>query len=95
MNARMVLAEMTKKIGYDVERVPSLQGLDAKVQRLETPYVYFELPGDNTAKGRSVERCVVVGGGTARIPMEFPRQVRGKTRWLILHISFVACIISE
>merc|ERR1719387_3485756 len=77
MNARMVLAEMTKKIGigYTVERVSSLKGLDAKVRQLETPYVYFEIPGDNTAKGRSVERCVVVGGGTARIPMDFPRKV--------------------
>merc|ERR1712151_767406 len=42
----------------------------------ETPYIYFEIPGDNTAKGRSVERYVHVGSeGSARIPINFGRQV--------------------
>mmetsp|Transcript_55925 Transcript_55925/g.179500 ORF Transcript_55925/g.179500 Transcript_55925/m.179500 type:complete len:656 (-) Transcript_55925:6-1973(-) len=41
-----------------------------------TPYVYFEVPGDNTAKGRSVERLVYAGGsGGPRIPLNLGRQV--------------------
>jgi len=39
-----------------------------------TPYVYFEVPGDNTAKGRQVERFVYPGGsGGPRIPINLGR----------------------
>jgi len=42
-----------------------------------TPYVYFELPGDNTAAGRKVERFIHVGqkDDDSRIPINFGRQV--------------------
>jgi hypothetical protein len=41
-----------------------------------TPFIYFELPGDKTAKGRQIERYVYAGGaGGPRIPVSFGRQV--------------------
>lgn len=41
-----------------------------------TPYIYFELPGENTAKGRQVERFIYVASpGGPRIPVSFGRQV--------------------
>merc|ERR1712039_531962 len=41
-----------------------------------TPYVYFEIPGDNTAKGRQIERYLYVGGPTApRVPLNLGRMV--------------------
>jgi len=43
-----------------------------------TPYIYFELPGDNTAKGRQIERYLYAappGGNGPRIPLNFGRQV--------------------
>lgn len=42
-----------------------------------TPYVFFEIPGDNTAKGRLVERYVYasVDGQGPRIPIDFGRKV--------------------
>lgn len=43
----------------------------------ETPYVYFEIPGDNSAKGRVVERYVYAGvdGEGPRIPIDLGRRV--------------------
>lgn len=39
-----------------------------------TPYIYFEVPGDSTAKGREVERYVYAGvGGGPRIPVNLGR----------------------
>lgn len=43
-----------------------------------TPYIYFEIPGDNTAKGRQIERYVYAqpkGSEGPRIPLEFGRKV--------------------
>jgi len=41
-----------------------------------TPYIYFEVPGEHTPKGRKVERFVYAGGqGRPQIPMNFGRQV--------------------
>merc|ERR1711865_530103 len=42
-----------------------------------TPYIYFEIPGDNTAKGRQVERYVYAATSKdqPRIPLNFGRQV--------------------
>lgn len=40
------------------------------------PYIYFELPGENTAKGRLTERFVYAcASGGPRIPVNFGRQV--------------------
>jgi diadenosine tetraphosphate (Ap4A) HIT family hydrolase len=42
-----------------------------------TPYAYFEVPGDNTAKGRQIERYVYAGTTkeSPRIPLNFGRMV--------------------
>jgi len=41
-----------------------------------TPYVYFEVPGDNTAKGRQIERYVYAAPKAGpRIPLNFGRMV--------------------
>lgn len=42
-----------------------------------TPYIYFEIPGDNTAKGRQVERYVYsqIGDDAPRIPMNLGRML--------------------
>jgi len=39
-----------------------------------TPYVYFEIPGDNTARGRQIERYVFAAK-EPRIPLNFGRMV--------------------
>mmetsp|Transcript_112665 Transcript_112665/g.318305 ORF Transcript_112665/g.318305 Transcript_112665/m.318305 type:complete len:659 (-) Transcript_112665:313-2289(-) len=54
-----------------------------------TPYIYFEIPGDNTAKGRQIERFVYAGSpGGPRLPMNIGREVacellgcEGKLDW--------------
>jgi len=60
-----------KRVGTHAEVIEHL-GDDAT-----TPYVYFEIPGDNTAKGRAVDRYVYAGTtkGGPRIPLNFGRQV--------------------
>lgn len=42
-----------------------------------TPYIYFEIPGDLTARGRQIERFLyaAVPGAGPRIPIDFGRQV--------------------
>eukprot|EP00930_Biecheleria_cincta_P031757 TRINITY_DN22021_c0_g1_i2.p1 TRINITY_DN22021_c0_g1~~TRINITY_DN22021_c0_g1_i2.p1 ORF type:complete len:661 (-),score=123.01 TRINITY_DN22021_c0_g1_i2:18-1967(-) len=52
--------------------------LDHMQDDATTPYVYFELPGDLTAKGRQIERYFYAappGGNGPRIPVNFGRQV--------------------
>ncbi|OLP93750.1 CWF19-like protein 1-like [Symbiodinium microadriaticum] len=43
-----------------------------------TPYIYFEIPGDLSARGRQIERflyAALPNGGGPRIPINFGRQV--------------------
>eukprot|EP00928_Gymnodinium_smaydae_P027657 TRINITY_DN21312_c0_g1_i1.p1 TRINITY_DN21312_c0_g1~~TRINITY_DN21312_c0_g1_i1.p1 ORF type:complete len:665 (-),score=160.20 TRINITY_DN21312_c0_g1_i1:383-2377(-) len=63
--------------GASFKRVSShAEVIDHLGDDASTPYVYFELPGDNTAKGRLIERYVYAGGGGGpRIPLNFGRQV--------------------
>lgn len=88
--ARPVLAQMCDKLGIRLQPLPSLEALADKVPRIETPYCYFEIPGDNTAKGRSIDRFVIVGG-SVRIPMVFPRQVVCELLELRDRVDWRAC----
>eukprot|EP00929_Paragymnodinium_shiwhaense_P051810 TRINITY_DN26014_c0_g1_i2.p1 TRINITY_DN26014_c0_g1~~TRINITY_DN26014_c0_g1_i2.p1 ORF type:complete len:647 (+),score=118.05 TRINITY_DN26014_c0_g1_i2:117-2057(+) len=41
-----------------------------------SPYIYFEIPGDNTARGRTIERFVYAGSREGpRVPMNLGREV--------------------
>jgi hypothetical protein len=67
--AQMHLGGGLKKISSHKEVVEHLNDDST------TPYLYFECPGDATAKGRVVERYVFAGGNAnARIPMNFGRE---------------------
>lgn len=80
-NAHEALEEMVKKNlpGAKMKRIKDQADVvDHLNDDSTTPYIYFELPGDNTAKGRMIERFVyagVAGGGGPRIPINFGRQV--------------------
>mmetsp|Transcript_44570 Transcript_44570/g.127816 ORF Transcript_44570/g.127816 Transcript_44570/m.127816 type:complete len:664 (-) Transcript_44570:38-2029(-) len=59
----------------------------------ETPYVYFEVPGDNSAKGRQTERYMYAGvdGEGPRIPINFGRQVACDLLGLDRKVDWRAC----
>merc|ERR1719277_1491825 len=65
--AQMHLGGGLKKINSHKEVVEHLNDDST------TPYLYFECPGDATAKGRDVERYVYAGHAN-RIPLNFGRQ---------------------
>lgn len=73
-NARACLEDLCQKLGLRVEPIRSMEDIGKKVPRIEIPYVYFELPGMATAKGKSIERFLVIGGGASRLPMSFQRK---------------------
>lgn len=64
--------------GRSYKQIYSLKEIAANLNDdAETPYVYFEIPGDLTASGRKTEKYIYVGGqaqGGPRIPMNFGRQ---------------------
>jgi hypothetical protein len=76
-NAREALERLAEKhLGGGLKRISSHKEV---VEHLNddstTPYLYFECPGDSTAKGREIERYVYSGAnGNARIPMTFGRE---------------------
>merc|ERR1719220_2555136 len=77
--ARETLEETTKRClpGASLKRVACHGDVAGHVNDdSATPYIYFEIPGDNTAKGRQIERYVYAGcDGSRRIPLNFGRQV--------------------
>jgi len=78
-NAREALEAMVKRhlTGAKLRRVQShAEVVDHLQDDSTTPYIYFEIPGDNTAKGRTVERyCYAATKDGPRIPMNLGRQV--------------------
>mmetsp|Transcript_44272 Transcript_44272/g.102266 ORF Transcript_44272/g.102266 Transcript_44272/m.102266 type:complete len:362 (-) Transcript_44272:134-1219(-) len=79
MTAREVLAQIAQKY-LAGSRMTPVASYDEVADHLDddagTPYIYFELPGDNTAKGRLIERYVYVQKpGCPRMPVNFGRQV--------------------
>lgn len=76
--AREALEETTKRYlpGASLKRLAShAQVAEYVNDDSATPYVYFEVPGDNSAKGRLVERYLYAGTiGGPRIPINFCRQ---------------------
>merc|ERR1712084_153767 len=78
-SAREALEETTKRClaGASLKRVASHSEVAEHVNDdSATPYIYFEIPGDNTAKGRQIERYVYAGvDGGPRIPINFGRLV--------------------
>jgi len=77
--AREALEETVKRhlAGAKLRRVDShAQVVDHLGDDSSTPYIYFEIPGDNTARGRQVERYVYAQQKDGpRIPMSIGRQV--------------------
>mmetsp|Transcript_6173 Transcript_6173/g.14337 ORF Transcript_6173/g.14337 Transcript_6173/m.14337 type:complete len:675 (+) Transcript_6173:55-2079(+) len=65
---------------------------DAINDNTETPYIYFEIPGDNSAKGRGVERYVYPQVEEAsKIPLNFGRQVACNLLGLEDKVDWRAC----
>lgn len=79
-HARDALETVTKRelAGASFKSVDSHAAVTGEMgDDASTPYLYFELPGDNTSKGRRIERYVYAAGreGGPRIPVNFGRQV--------------------
>merc|ERR1719271_80076 len=78
-NAREALEESVKRhlAGAKLKRVGShAEVVDHLGDDSTTPYIYFEIPGDNTARGRAIERYVFAQPKDGpRIPMSLGRQV--------------------
>mmetsp|Transcript_145170 Transcript_145170/g.256414 ORF Transcript_145170/g.256414 Transcript_145170/m.256414 type:complete len:653 (+) Transcript_145170:1-1959(+) len=79
-NVRESLEAITRRdlVGASLKRVAAhSEVIDHLGDDSSTPYIYFEIPGDNTAKGRQIERYVYAGKGSdgPRIPLDFGRKV--------------------
>lgn len=79
-SARQALEETTKRFlpGVKLKKLKSHGEVAEHVNDdSATPYIYFEIPGDNTARGRQVERYMYAGVDPEgpRIPINIGRQV--------------------
>lgn len=78
-HAREALEESVKRhlAGAKLRRVQShAEVVDHLGDDSTTPYIYFEIPGDNSARGRQIERYVYAGSKDGpRINLNFGRQV--------------------
>eukprot|EP00397_Hematodinium_sp_SG-2012_P018306 GEMP01018750.1.p1 GENE.GEMP01018750.1~~GEMP01018750.1.p1 ORF type:complete len:627 (+),score=145.97 GEMP01018750.1:38-1882(+) len=72
-----VLEECSRRLlnGEPIHRVDGLHHIAEIVQEnAQTPYCYFEMVGENTAQGRSIERYLIKGPGRP-FPINFCREV--------------------
>merc|ERR550534_1355411 len=76
-NSLLVLEQLTEKcLGCEpILKIDLAQDIADKVKGdAQMPYVYFELPGDNTEKGRMIDRYLIKAPGR-RLPLTFAREV--------------------
>jgi len=68
--ARETLEESVKKAGLTLKRIERISHLEEAVG--DANYWYFAVPGDNSARGRTLEHYVVLGG---RLPLNMGREI--------------------
>ncbi|CEM04589.1 unnamed protein product [Vitrella brassicaformis CCMP3155] len=61
--------------GSGSQGVGEMRQLAERVNNAKMPYLYLELPGDNTARGRQVDSYLITGGPSkVRIPLNLGRE---------------------